>query len=285
MSTAICRPRFALLVRGELRKLSGQRVNWLLVALGVVMAAVGGLILSTSNGIYQAEGAFRNTFTTNPSYWVHGMATISVMIIRVVEGAMLLFAAARLVGMEYSGGTIRVVLARGVGRVRLLAAKVAALTLFGLVVTALFLVLAAAFGAVMIGTMHANPVHVVSILPGSEWRDIEIHVLTILISAGVCMLIGTAAAAAGRSLPFAMIAVVLYFPLDNALAGSRDYNVYQLGPILNVLNETLTHMRESLFVRPARPVDTTHSLVVIGVYCAVFLLVAFIPTWRRDVTE
>lgn len=285
MSAAICRPRFGLLVRGELRKLSRQRAGWLLVGLSVVMAAVAGLVLSTSSGIWHAEGAYRNSFYSHPSAWIHGLVVISGMITRVVEGALLLFAAARLVGTEYSAGTIRVVLARGVGRVRLLAAKLAALTAFGLVVTAGFLVLGAAFGAVMIGTMGGNPMHVVSILPGSEWRDVGIHLLAILVSAAVCVVIGTAAAAVGRSLPFAMIAVVLYFPLDNIVAGSRDYNVYQLGPNLNVLSETLGHMRESLFTRPAQPVDATHSVVLIAVYCTVFLLVAFLPTWRRDVTE
>lgn len=285
MSAAICRPRFDLLVRGELRKLSLQRANWLLMALSALSAAVGGLVLSTSSGIWQAEAAFRATLQTNPASWVHGVVVVGAVIVRIVEGALLLFAAARLVGTEYSAGTIRVVLALGVGRVRLLAAKLAALVAFSMAVTAAFLVLAAAFVLVMIATQRASPPHVVSIMPGSEWHDVWLHVLTILISAGVCVLIGVAGAAVGRSLPFAMIVAVGFFPLDNLLAGSRDYNVYQLGPNLNVLAETLGHMREDVFTRPAQPVDATHSLVVIGVYCAVFLLAAFIPTWRRDVRE
>ena len=285
MSTTMCRPRFDLLVRGELRKLSLQRANWLLVGLAVVFAAVAGLVLSTSSGIWHAEAAYRATLQTDPSYWIHGIVVVGGMIVRVVEGALLLFAAARLVGTEYTAGTIRVVLARGVGRVRLLAAKLAALAVFALAVTGGFLVLAAAFGLVMIAAQGGSPAHVVAILPGSEWHDVRIHVLTILISAGVCVLVGVAGAAVGRSLPFAMIVAVAFFPLDNFLAGGRDYNVYQLGPNLNVLNETLGHMRESLFTRPAQPVDASHSLVVIGVYCAVFLLAAFIPTWRRDVLE
>lgn len=285
MSAAICSPRFDLLVRGELRKLAQQRANWLLVVLAVVSASVAGLVLSTSSGIWHAEAAYRATLQTDPAYWVHGVVVVSGMIVRVVEGALLLFAAARLIGIEYSAGTIRVVLARGVGRMQLLAAKLVALAVFALAVTAGFLVLAAAFGLVMIAAQGASPAHVVSILPGSEWHDVWIHVLTILISAGVCVLIGVAGAAVGRSLPFAMMVAVAYFPLDNFLAGNRDYNVYQLGPNLNVLAETLGHMRESFFTRPAQPVDATHSLVLIAVYCAVLLVVAFIPTWRRDVLE
>jgi hypothetical protein len=139
---------------------------------------------------------------------------------------------------------------------------------FSLAVTAGFLVLTGVFCLVMIAAQGGSPAHVVAILPGSEWHDIWIHVLAILVSGGVCVLIGVAGAAVGRSLPFAMMVAIGFFPLDNLVAGSRDYNVYQLGPNLNVLAETLGHMRESLFVRPAQPVDTAHSLVVIGVFCA-----------------
>src|SRR5262249_22609510 len=128
-----------------------------------------------------------------------------------------------------------------------------------LAVTGAFLLLAAAFGLVMIAAQGGSPAQVISILPGSEWDDVWIHVLTVLISAAVCVLIGVAGAAVGRSLPFAMIIAVAFFPLDNFVAGGRDYNVYQLGPNLNVLNETLGHMRESLFTRRAQPVDATHS--------------------------
>jgi ABC-2 type transport system permease protein len=285
MTAAVCHPRFDLLVRGELRKLSKQRANWLLVAVAVALAGVAGLVLSTSSGIWQAEAAYRSTLQTDPAYWVHGIVAVSGMIIHIVGGALLLFASARLVGMEYSAGTIRVILARGVGRVRLLTAKLTALAVFALAVIGGFLVLAAVFGVVMIAAQGGSPAHVVSILPASEWHDVWIHVLTIVVSAGVCVLIGAAGAAVSRSLPFAMIVAVCFFPLDNSIAGGRNYNVYQLGTNLNGLNETLGHMRESIFSRPAVPVDTTHSLVVIGVYCAIFMLAAFIPTWRRDIVE
>jgi ABC-2 type transport system permease protein len=285
VSASICRPRFDLLLRGELRKLWLQRANWLLVGLAVVFAAVAGLVLSTSSGIWHAEGAYRATLQTDPAYWVHGVVVVAGMIVRVVGGALLLFAAARLVGTEYSAGTIRVVLARGVGRVRLLGAKLTALAVFALAVTAVFCLLAAVFGLVMIAVQGGSPSHVVAILPASEWNDVWIHVVTILVSTGVCVLIGVAGAAVGRSLPIAMVVAVAFFPIDNLVAGGRDYNVYQLGPNLNALAETLGHMRESLFTRPAQPVDATHSLVVIGVSCAVLLLAALIPTWRRDVLE
>ncbi len=285
MSGAVCRPHFARLVRGELRKLSRQRTNWLMVGLGVVAGVVAGLVLSTSSGIWHAEGAYRDAIQTDPAYWIHGLVVVSGLIIRIVGGALLLFASARLVGVEYSAGPIRVVLARGVGRVQLLAAKLLALVVFALVVFAGLLVLAVPFGLALVAAQHGSLPHLLPVLVGGERHDLWVHLLTILISFGVCILIGAAGAATTRSLPLAMVVAVTFFPLDNLVAGNRDYNVYQLGPNLNTLSETMGHMRESAFTRVAVPVDTTHSLAVIGVYCAAFLLAAFLSTWRRDVLE
>src|SRR5215813_2279875 len=79
MSTTMCRPRFDLLIRGELRKLSLQRANLLLVGLAVVFAAVAGLVLSTSSGIWHAEAAYRATLQTDPSYWIHGIVVVGGM--------------------------------------------------------------------------------------------------------------------------------------------------------------------------------------------------------------
>jgi ABC-type transport system involved in multi-copper enzyme maturation permease subunit len=285
VTTAACGPRFGLLVRGELRKLARQRLNWLLVALALVFGSVAGLVLSTSSGVWHAEHAYRQSLQTDPTYWVHGIVVVAGMIVRIVEGALLLFAAARLVGMEYSAGTIRVVLARGVGRVRLLTAKLAALAAFAVGVTAVFILLVAVWGLVMVVVQGGSVAKVLPVLGGSELPDVGVHLLTVLVSAAVCVLIGAAGAAVGRSLAFAMLVAVGFFPLDNFVAGGRPYNVYQLGTNLNGLNETLGHLRESIFSRPAAPVDATHSLAVIGVWCAVFLVAAYLPTWRRDVLE
>jgi ABC-type transport system involved in multi-copper enzyme maturation permease subunit len=285
MSGSVCRSSYPRLVRGELRKVAQQRANWLLVAGAVVAAAIAGLILSTSSGIWQAEAQFRATLNTDPAYWVHGVVVVGAMIIRVAEGTLLLFAAARLVGTEYSAGTIRVLAARGVGQLRLLTAKLLGLVVFGLAITAGLLLLAGLYILLMIAVQGGSPLHVVAILPGSEWRDVWIHVAAVLISAVACVLIGVAGAAVTRSLPLAMVIAVLFFPVDNLIAGNRDYNVYQLGVNLNVLPETLGHMRESIFDRPAEPVDSPHTLIVIGVYLAIFLVIAYASTWRREVKE
>jgi ABC-type transport system involved in multi-copper enzyme maturation permease subunit len=55
-------------------------------------------------------------------------------VLRVYSGILLILVTARLIGMEYSSRTIRVLLARGVGRVQLLGAKLLALGLVALAV-------------------------------------------------------------------------------------------------------------------------------------------------------
>ena len=52
--------------------------------------------------------------------------------LKVFGGALLIVVTARLIGMEYSGGTIRVLLSRGVGRLQLSLGKLTAVTLVAL---------------------------------------------------------------------------------------------------------------------------------------------------------
>jgi ABC-type transport system involved in multi-copper enzyme maturation permease subunit len=288
MSTSTCRPRFGLLVRGELRKIARQRANWPLMALAVVFAVAAGLVLSTE------VKPFHDSLHQDPAYWFHGVVVVTLgFIIPTVEGALLLIVSARLVGMEYSAGTIRAVLARGVGPVQLLVAKLAALGAYALAVSAGFLVLSVLFSLVMAAAQGGSLPHVVSILPGGEWRDLWVHVLSLSVSAVVCVLIGAAGAAVSRSLAAGLVVAVGFFPLDNSFLNGvlgavwqGRLTAYELGPNLNALDETLGHLREGKFSRPRVPVDGTHSLVLIGVYCAFFLLAAVLATWRRrDVLE
>jgi ABC-type transport system involved in multi-copper enzyme maturation permease subunit len=280
-----CRPRFDLLVRGELRKLSRQRANWVLIGFALLVALLAGLFISTSSGIWTTETQYRQTIVTDPGYWVHGLVVVAAMIMHIVGGVILLIASARLVGMEYTG-PIRVILARGVGRLRLLAAKLVALAVFALLFTAVMVVLAVPYGLALAAAQGGSFTHALSTMPDSEWRDVEVHLLVVVISGFVCVLIGAAGAALGRSLALGLVIAIGFFPLDNFLS-MHDGAVsdYQLGPALNVLNETLGHLRESIFTRPFDPPDSTHSLILIAVYAVVFLLVAIIPTRRRDVLE
>jgi ABC-2 type transport system permease protein len=65
---------------------------------------------------------------------------------------------------------------------------------------------------------------------------------------------------------------------------------YFLGPLLNRLPDyLLPTAAQSGFqpfgMPPLAPVSSAHALWVIGTYSLVFLVLALVPTWKRDVKE
>src|SRR5262249_11784354 len=130
------RPSFLGSVGGEILKLRRQGMIWAMLGLAVFFFAMIAGALTTADDV-------RHTLEKTPSSFMFNMYEVYLTIFDVGSGILLLVVSARLVGMEYSGGTIRVLLARGAGRVRLLLAKLTALALLGLVLLAGFVTLAA----------------------------------------------------------------------------------------------------------------------------------------------
>jgi ABC-2 type transport system permease protein len=205
-----------------------------------------------------------------------------------VLGVVVLAVSARLVAEEYQQGTVRVLLARGVGRLRLLAAKLAAVAVVALPVLA---VLALAGAVDVTVELRGQPASV-------AWGDVWPSSLVVVLSAGVGAVIGAAAGAVGRSMTFAMAVAAGFFPVDNALGYVLpllqnatqervwgDLSAYLLGPTLNHLPSVLMCRRAAELIPPQQPVDATHSLLVVGGYVAVLATAAALLTWRRDTLE
>lgn len=261
------------LVRGELRKIVLQGSNW---ALPVVALAVGGLAGAAAGDTAAGLGPFEYAVDTYRAFAA------------AAAGVLMLAVSARLVALEYQGGTIRVVLARGVGRLRLLLAKLAAIGLVALPVLAALAIAGVVEVAVR---LQAQPAPVV-------WRDVWLAALTVALSAAVCGLLGAAAGAVGRSLTFAMAVAAGFFPVDNGLGYVlpllqnatqervwADVTTYLLGPTLNHLPSVLMGRRAAELVSPQLPVDATHGLLVIAGYVAALIAAAALVTWRRDTLE
>lgn len=279
------------LIRGELRKISRDRgAQWLtgLAIFLVVLASVG------------AAGAAGMTQLVNqrPQDFVLRLADILRTAITTGLGVLVLVGSSRLVAMEYQRGTIRVLLARGVGRVQLLFAKVAALLIAGALVLASLFILSIALACVVI-LKQSGGMHPMNVLDGGAWRALAIDPLVAVISLVVCVLLGVAAGAT-RSMAVAVAAAVGFFPVDNGLvpflsvlsdaSGNRIWNDitgYLLGPNLNHLPSLLSgrHVDLEALAPPATAVSVAHGLTVIAVYCAVLVAFAVLPTWRRDVLE
>lgn len=285
------RPSFPGAVRSELLKIGRQRLTWVLVAGFAVVTAIALASVLFSD-------AARQQLAANPAAFTFTYITAVQQVFTTGSGVLLLVAGSRLVAMEYGSGTIRIVLARGTGRLTLLAAQYTALAIVGVLLLAGFALVAAGFLYAVVIAWHGSFAPIAS-LPAVVWADAWRCVLVAGVSMAVCILLGTTAAAVGRSVAFGVGAALAFFPADNfgtfvMIFLSRlthqelwqDLTQWFLGPALNRLPAALQtdHPVPAVFATPAvRGVDATHCWLVIAAYSLVLLTVAVVLTWRRDV--
>lgn len=292
--SALVRPRprssFAGAVRSELLKIRGQALTWIVIAAFVAVSVV-------TLGSVVSGDQVRNLLAHDPRSFYFNYLQAILTLFNTMSGVFLLIVSSRLVSLEYSGGTIRTVLARGTGRLQLLGAQLVALAISGLIVLAAFIAFCAAtlYAAVVAWQGSFTPI---TSLPQVAWTDTWVNLLVALVSMAVCTLLGTTAAVVGRSVAFGVGAALAFFPADNfgtvvmALANrltNQDVwlqvNQYFLGPTLNQLAASLQtdHTVRAAFATPLVKVDASHCWIVIGVYSFVFLAASVVLTWRRDV--
>ena len=285
------RPVFAGAVRSELLKLRHQWLTWVLVA---GFAVVTGIVMTT----FATSSSARDTLAHDPTAFYFAYLSAMQQLFDVASGVILLIAGARLVALEYGNGTIRLVLARGTGRLGLLFAQYTALAITGVLLLAGFALFSAAFLYVLVVAWHGSFAPIAS-LPAVAWTDTWRNALVAGASMAVCILLGTAAAVAGRSVAFGVGVAMAFFPADNfavivmtlmSRITAQDVwpraTQYLLGPVLNHLPGVVQadHAVRPAFAPILVPgVDATHCWVVIGVYSLVFLATAVVLTWRRDV--
>lgn len=286
------RPSFLGSIGSEALKLRRQAMVWAMLGLALFFFAM------LTAALLQA-GNVRSVLEHSPNAFLFNFYDIYTSIFDAGSGIFLLIVTARLVGMEYSSGTIRVLLSRGAGRLRLLLAKLTTLGLLGLALLAGFLVLVS---AAIYGTVVAweGSFSKITSLPGVAWHDLGIVLLIMLTSMGVCILVGAAAATLGRSLAFGVGAALAVFPIDNfgtlllyvlnALTHWHfwlDASAYLLGPNLNALPVLMEkdHVAHAAFSTPLVPVDATHAWLVIAAWSAGLIALSVLLTLRRDVLQ
>lgn len=285
----VFRPRsrasFPGAVRSELLKVRGHRLTWVLLALAAI---------ATAAALVQTLISDHALFDTRPAAFLSGYLTVAQTTFQVTSGILLLTGSAWLVGVEYAAGTVRIAVAGGTARLQLLGAQLVALAICGLLLLVGFVVIAS-LALVIAELAWQGRLSV----PASLLSDPAIGLLGALLSVGSCILLGTAAAAVGRSLPFAMGVSLAFFPADNF--GTRVMTLFVrvthqsfwlrftgwfLGPSLNVLPKTVSGGRVTTLLSPPQvAVTSSHVALVIGGWCALFALAAVLPTWRRDVLE
>ena len=306
------KPSFLGLVRGEFFKIRRQWSTWIMLILMIVAIIVPYLIVLTISGL-------PDQIKNDPSNFFYMAMEIGLTITRVFAGFFLLIVTARMIGLEYRLGTIRLLLARGTGRVQLLCAKLFTMVLMALVLLILGLLFSALMTVILVGARSGN-LNAFNALSSQLWSDAWTFVLTVLVSMGVTILLATAAAEIGRASAFGLSVALAFFALDNIgtlimqvafFLTRNDFwlnvTAYFLGPNLNFMPHALVNKFSSIGATPlyltifsappASPnslpalethgilVDGTHTLVVAGIYAAIFLAAALWLTWKRDVHE
>ncbi len=281
------------MLRGEFLKI--RRLFWLMFAL-----LTAGFLFAFLLGA-NAQNVKLDLQHAPLSFLYNEMET-NLVVVRILAGIFLMVLTSFTIGREYQYGTIRILLARGVGRVQLLLTKLAMLALIALALLAVFTLLTALLTCALIFALVGN-LNALSALTPSFWSNIGIDLLAVIISMGATILMAAAMNALGRSLTFGLSATLIWFPVDNI--GTLVMNViaelthsdfwrtitsYFLGSLLNRLPDYLLPPAaqtgfQSFGAQPLVHVSASHALWVIGAYSLVFLVVALIPTWKRDVKE
>jgi ABC-type transport system involved in multi-copper enzyme maturation permease subunit len=279
-------------VGAEALKIRRQGMLWAMLGVAVLFFLV-------VTGAFSQAGNFRQTLEKDPTMFFSNQYEIFATLFDTGSGIFLLILSARLVGMEYSAGTIRVLLARGAGRLRLLLAKLTALALVGLALLVGFLALTLGFLSLLVLSWEGSLTRLTS-LPPAMRADLGIVLLIALVSVAVSILIGTTAAVVGRSLAFAIGAALILFPADNfAVVVMRllyfltgwhfwlDATTFLLGPSLNVLPIVMEsdHLARAAFAVPLVTVSAAHAWLVVGAWAVALAATATALTWRRDVLQ
>ncbi len=292
MSLAL-RPSFYGTIRGEVLKVSRQLSFWLMLGGAFVLLAIITLAISSASNI-------QDQLKTDPTGFAYGARDVFGTIFQIGSGSILLIVGSRLFAMEYSSGTIRIIYARGTGRLRLLLAKMLTLAFIGIVLLAGYVVVACVILALLSNTWTGS-ISPLQHLPTQFWQDFEMWGVVQGMSMGIAILMAAAAAGIGRSLAFAMAASLAFFPVDNfsvilEALGSRitrqdhpwlNISEYQLGPNLNIVLNLIEpgHHARAAFAAPLTPIDGTHALIVIGAFALAFAVIAVGRAVRPDVLE
>jgi ABC-type transport system involved in multi-copper enzyme maturation permease subunit len=292
MSLAL-RPSFYGTIRGEVLKVSRQLSFWLMLGGAFVLLAIITLAISSASNL-------QDQLKTDPTGFAYGARDVFGTIFQIGSGIFLLIVGSRLFAMEYSSGTIRIIYARGTGRLRLLLAKMLTLAFIGIVLLAGYVVVAGVILA-LLANAWTGSISPLQHLPTQFWQDLEMWGVVQGMSMGIAILIAAAAAGIGRSLAFAMAASLAFFPVDNfsvilEALGSRitkqdhpwlTISQYQLGPNLNIVLNLIEpgHHARAALAAPLTPIDGTHALVVIGAFALAFAVIAVGRAVRPDVLE
>jgi ABC-2 type transport system permease protein len=198
-----------------------------------------------------------------------------------VSGALpfLLALAATLVAMEYGHGTVRVLLARGAGRWRLLLAKLLALEILGLGLLSAYAALAAAEYALAMLVWRVSPAAIVA----APWTDLGLALVTTVVAMTVAIVVGATAGVAGRSVAAALIIGFGFFVADSLLLPLLTRGVSANVSLGIEMGKLIAALRLPALAHQAA--DAVQAAVVVAVWLVALLALSRRLLDRRDVLE
>jgi ABC-type transport system involved in multi-copper enzyme maturation permease subunit len=186
---------------------------------------------------------------------------------------------AALVAMEYGHGTVRVLLGRGAGRTRLLAAKMLALGVVALGLLSVFAALATlVFWPAML-IWHVSPAAIV----GAPWPDLGLALATTSAAMVVAIVAGAAAGVVGRSVAAAFVIFTCFFTADSLLLPLATRGVSANVSLGVELTKLLVYAR--LPALAGGLADVVQAVAVVSVWLAALLALSYHLLRTRDVLE
>lgn len=300
-------PRFLGVVRGEIFKITRFRATWIMGGLLLAILSLPWLVLlllpkQKANALANPL----NSFTTNSQG--------NLSLLRVFLGFSIAILAVMAIGTDYQQGTIRIVLARGVERLQLLAAKTVALLAVAGVAFVALLLWELALGTFVFAIIGSG-FGLFNALNGTFWHNTALYVMTVGISTLATLALAISATVLGRSLAFGMAVAFGFFAADNigtvilsviSRITNSDFWLhvtrFLLGPNLNAMptvllpqmtrvvqteRGTITQVVTAFSFGPTPVIadDFTHTLLVTLAWTLGFAIIATVLTWRRDVLE
>lgn len=281
------------MIRGEFLKIA--RLFWVLVSILTVGFLLEFVLQSQTSGL-------KDDVVHAPLNFFYLEIENHLAVFRVLVGILLIILTSFMLGREYQYGTIRILLARGVGRVQLLLVKVLTLALLAVALLIAFTLLIAILTCIEVLTLTGS-LSALGALTPAFLSNTGLDLIAVLISMGATILMAAAANAVTRSLTVGLSIALIWFPVDNI--GSLVLNIlrevthntfwanvsgYVLGPLLNRLPTLLLPAKvqsgfEAIGSSPLVPVSAAHALWVVFAYALFFLIVAVVSTRQRDVKE
>ena len=299
-------PSFTGMVRGELFKLVRQRavvITAICVAAFFVLYALR--FYFYLNAIQDLQRSIGSGVQVPNGSVTYSMMQFLLSDVRGLVGIFIMIATVSGIALEYQQGTIRVLLARGLGRLRLLGAKLTALSIVSLVMLVVLLALSVvmAFVDVTLSYGSANPL---SQAPAYFWSDSLVTLVTVLISMVTTLLFAAMFSVLGRSLAFGFSFTLPYFFVEGIISSIftvltiatknqiwANITTYFLGTTLTDLPSALLPDRGlnilSIIGRGSAAlgpsVDAPHALLVTLAYVVLFVGITGYLMRKRDVLQ